>query len=568
MDRITSSYLQAFKQAQSFSDDLQESVLFEHFVNYCIVSKEYNAQFSLEDVHVGGGGDLGMDGIAIIVNGNLITSPEELDDFAKSNKYLDVEFIFIQSKTSNSFDAKEIGTFLGGVEFFFGSVSELPPVNDQIKYNQEIMESIYNKSPLFKNKNPLLKLYYVTTGKWENDQYITSVANRHKRNLESLKLFQEVNIHFFGSDEIQSLYQFINNKISKEIVFPKKIALPEVSGVQEAYIGILPALEYLKLITDDYNNIVKGLFYDNVRDYQGENDVNKEIKDTILSGSQESFVLYNNGITIVAEEMKPVGDKISLFDYQIVNGCQTSYVLYENKNRIGETLYVPIKIICLNRDSEIKNNIIKANNRQTPVKIEELIAITAYQKKLEEYYKSFPDKHKLYYERRDKQYNGDNEVLKIKIVDIRLQIRCFASMFLEQAHNSGRYYAKLMEESNTKLFLPDHDPIGYYISAYANFRLNEFFRNKQIDGKYRPFRYHILNIFRVQTSGISRPRFSSKDFKKYCEKMEEILFDDTKCKDSFIKATDIIDNLVVEGDYSRSISKTASFAKKVKSMLA
>ncbi|MFM6255653.1 MAG: AIPR family protein, partial [Dolichospermum sp.] len=127
-------------------------------------------------------------------------------------------------------------------------------------------------------------------------------------------------------------------------------------------------------------------------------------------------------------EMKPVGNKISLFDYQIVNGCQTSYVLYENKNKIDETLYVPIKIICLNRDSEIKNNIIKANNRQTPVKIEELIAITDYQKKLEEYYKSFPDKHKLYYERRDKQYNGDNEVLKIKIVDIGLQIRCFASM--------------------------------------------------------------------------------------------------------------------------------------------
>ncbi|MFM6071122.1 MAG: AIPR family protein, partial [Dolichospermum sp.] len=218
-------------------------------------------------------------------------------------------------------------TFLGGVEFFFGSVSELPPVNDQIKNNQEIMESIYNKSPLFKNRRPISKLYYVTTGKWENDQYITSAANKHKRNLESLKLFQEVNIHFFGSDEIQSLYQFINNKISKEIVFPKKIALPEVSGVQEAYIGILPALEYLKLITDDYNNIITGLFYDNVRGYQGENEVNKEIKDTILSGNQESFVLYNNGITIVAEEMKPVGDKISLFDYQIVNGCQTSYVL-------------------------------------------------------------------------------------------------------------------------------------------------------------------------------------------------------------------------------------------------
>lgn len=49
-DRITSSYLKAFKKAQSFPDDLQESVLFEHFVNYCIVSKEYNAQFLLEIV--------------------------------------------------------------------------------------------------------------------------------------------------------------------------------------------------------------------------------------------------------------------------------------------------------------------------------------------------------------------------------------------------------------------------------------------------------------------------------------------------------------------------------------
>ncbi|MBE9256630.1 MULTISPECIES: hypothetical protein [Aphanizomenonaceae] len=46
--------------------------------------------------------------------------------------------------------------------------------------------------------------------------------------------------------------------------------------------------------------------------------------------------------------------------------------------------------------------------------------------------------------------------------------------------------------------------------------------------------------------------------------MEEILFDDTKCKDSFIETTAIIDNLVDE-DYSRAIAKTIGFAKKVKS---
>ncbi|MBE9256629.1 MULTISPECIES: hypothetical protein [Aphanizomenonaceae] len=85
MDRITSSYLKTFKQEQSFSEDLNESILFEHFVNYCIVSKEYNAQFLLEDIHIGGGGDLGIDGIAIIVNGNLIISSKDFIKYCKKN---------------------------------------------------------------------------------------------------------------------------------------------------------------------------------------------------------------------------------------------------------------------------------------------------------------------------------------------------------------------------------------------------------------------------------------------------------------------------------------------------
>lgn len=42
MDKITSGYLKIFKKEQSFFDDLKEPILFEHFINYCIVFKEYN----------------------------------------------------------------------------------------------------------------------------------------------------------------------------------------------------------------------------------------------------------------------------------------------------------------------------------------------------------------------------------------------------------------------------------------------------------------------------------------------------------------------------------------------
>ncbi|GJD19579.1 hypothetical protein RIVM261_045350 [Rivularia sp. IAM M-261] len=569
MDRITSGLLKAFREEQSLLQDLAESVLFEQFVNYCIVSKEYNGSFSLEDIHVGGGADKALDGIAIIVNGSLINTKEELEDLEKSNKYLDVEFILVQSKTSSSFDAGDIAKFLLGTQDFFSNNPALPN-NQQIRDKSEIKEQLYNKSNLFKNRNPICKMYYVTTGKWFDDKHLKATIEPLKKNIEDMQMFQQVQFYPIDAEKLQNLYRFVNNKISREIKFEKRTALPEIDDVREAYIGILPAREYLKLIIDESDNIIRGLFYDNIRDFQGDNDVNQEIKATIESDEQKSFVLYNNGITIVAENINVVGDKITISDYQIVNGCQTSYVLYYNRELIDDSLCIPIKIIAIARDNRLKNNIVKANNRQTPVKLEELQALTDFQKKLEEYYNSLADEKRLYYERRPKQFNGIEGIEKIRIVDISSQIRCFASMFLEQAHNAGRYHAKLQEEVKQNIFLSSHDPIGYYVSAYSKFRLDTIFRKAHIDSKYRNFRYHLLNIFRIQISGLNMPEISSNKFIKYCEKMEQILHNDNECKEAFIRATTIIDKVVNEkynGNYDRSSAKTLLFSRQIKAKL-
>jgi hypothetical protein len=563
MDRITSGLLKAFKKEQSLNEDLAEADIFEHFVNYCIVSKEYNGSFSLEDIHVGGGADKALDGIAIIVNGSLITSKEELEDLEERNKYLDVDFILIQSKSSSNFDGGDMAKFLIGARDFFSENSGLPQ-NQYIREKTEIMELIYSKSSLFKNKNPICKMYYVTTGKWVDDQYLKATIETLKKNLEDMQIFDKVTFTPVDADSLQDLYRLVNNKISREIEFEKRTAIPipGIESVNQAHIGILPAHEFLKLIMDDSSNIIRGLFYDNVRDFQGENDVNIEIEETILSGNHASFVLYNNGITIVAEYLNFVGDILTISDYQIVNGCQTSYVLYKNRERISNSLFIPIKVIALGRDNKIKNSIIKANNRQTPVKLEELEALTDFQKKLEEYYKSVSEDKRLYYERRPKQFNGIANIEKIRIVDISSQIRCFASMFLDQAHNAGRYYAKLLEEIRSKIFLSSHDPIGYYVSAYANFRLDALFRKRQIDSKYRPFRYHMLNIFRMQVSGVNMPEIKSNKFIKYCKEMEEVLWDDNKCKNAFLEASIIIDKSV-NGNYDRAFAKTLALSREI-----
>jgi AIPR protein len=101
------------------------------------------------------------------------------------------------------------------------------------------------------------------------------------------------------------------------------------------------------------------------------------------------------------------GNRFTIRDYQIVNGCQTSHVLYNCKNFGGiDNLQVTVKIIVTDKDDVI-NSIIKATNHQTPVKKEELEALSAFQKKLEQYYDSYEYSdagERLYYERRSKQY--------------------------------------------------------------------------------------------------------------------------------------------------------------------
>jgi hypothetical protein len=564
MDRITSGLLQAFKKQQDLSEDLPESEVFENFVNYYVISKEYNYQFEFEDVYVGGGGDKALDGIAIIINGSLINSQEEIEELEKKNKYLDVDFILVQSKTSSSFDAGEIAKFIIGTTDFFDENSLLP-ANSYIKDKRQLMELIYKKSSLFKNRKPLCKLYYVTTGKWCNDQHLIGTINNLKKSLDNMDIFERITFNPIDANGIQNLYRLANNKISREIKLEKRATIPQIPDVNQAYIAIVPAKEYLKLITDDDDNIIRGLFYDNVRGFQGENDVNQEIEATIKSEQSQFFVLYNNGITIVAEDINPVGDSITIRDYQIVNGCQTSYILYNSRESIKESLYIPIKIIALDRDSKLKNNIIKANNRQTPVKLEELEALTDFQKNLEEYYNSIRDTKKLYYERRPRQFNGIDDVEKIRIVDIRSQMRCFASMFLDQAHNAGRYHTKLVEETKGKIFLHSHDPIGYYVSAYAKFCLDALFRKKQIDFKYKPFKYHMLDILRMQVAGKTKPLMTSNRFTQYCQQIEQALWDETKCKEVLLNTTTVIDK-AVNTNFERDEAKTIAFLNNIKAL--
>jgi hypothetical protein len=119
MDLITTSLLTEFSKEYSI-ESLPEDQRFEIFAAYICVRRHYSETFDPGDIVCGHGGDLGIDAIAIIVNGVLITDVDTLEELINSGAdYLDVMFVFVQAERSPSFDASKLGNFAYGAEEFF-----------------------------------------------------------------------------------------------------------------------------------------------------------------------------------------------------------------------------------------------------------------------------------------------------------------------------------------------------------------------------------------------------------------------------------------------------------------
>lgn len=539
-DRILEGYLKDFIADFGLSK-VEHTKAFEHFVNYCIISKSLPEQFDFEDLSTGGGNDTAIDGIAILVNGHLVLSKDEVDYFNKVIGRLDAEFIFIQTKTSDKFELGDMGNFLFGVKDFFQD-RPLLNTNETIKEFRELKEYIYDHSIDFQ-QNPTCLMYYVTTGSWRNDANLTARIQAEVQTLKQTSLFGKVEFTVIDADKLKSIYRELRLKVVREIDFERHTILPKIETITEAYIGILPCTEYIKLICDEDNNLQRGLFYDNVRDYQGENPVNIEIRDTVTNSDQrDRFVLLNNGITIVAKSVNKVGTTFKIIDYQIVNGCQTSHVLYYNRASLTTNMYVPIKLIVTD-NAEVMNLVTKATNSQTIVQREAFESLSPFHKRLEEYYIAMNKDRdiKVYYERRSKQYES-LAINKSHIVTLAKQINCFISMFLDTPQSTHRYYGELLTSNRGKIFLENHSLVPYFTSGLGICRLEEFIRKQEIDSKYKRFKYHLLMLLRIKHAGSSLPRLENmKRTEEYCGKLIDILYDEAKALQVFHELTCIID---------------------------
>ncbi|SFP69898.1 AIPR protein [Variovorax sp. PDC80] len=538
MDRITKSLLDE-SSAEHDLASLPEDKRFEHFAALLTIGRFVSEALETTDVVVGAAGDTGIDALAIIANGSLIESASEVDELAERNGYLDVAFVFVQAERSSAFETAKIGQFSFGVQDFFKEKPALPRGRD-VSELANIMSAVYRQSSKFKRGNPVCRMYYVTTGTWTGDVALEARRKAAVDDLVALRIFRAVEFFPIDAEGIQRLYRESRNSISREFEFAQKTVVPTIEGVTEAYVGLLPAPEFLRLIEDETGEMLKGIFYDNVRDWQDFNAVNSEIRTTLESqATRARFALMNNGVTIIAKTMRTTANRFYIEDYQVVNGCQTSHVIHDQRLSIDNSVMIPLRLIST-QDDEVIGSIVKATNRQTEVREEQLLALSDFQKKLEAYFNAFEESQRLYYERRSRQYSNAGGIEKTRIVTPGGLIRAYASMFLEEPHRATRSYRRILDRVGVDLFAAGDKLEPYYLAALAAYRLEYLFRNQVLDGRLRAARYEILLAVRLAEMPSPLPRMNSHDMERLCKPLSAKLWNAGLSEKMFSAASEMV----------------------------
>jgi hypothetical protein len=178
--------------------------------------------------------------------------------------------------------------------------------------------------------------------------------------------------------------------------FTKKLTPAPNSGFQiveedrRAVVTRVKLKHLVEFLTAESGAFDERLVWQNVRYFLGlENEVNREIRDTLLSGNSSDFWFLNSGLTLVCDQILSLANgrhPLTMVNPQIVNGCQTASVI----QAVGtgtladlESGYVQIKIIETD-DKAFIERIALASNTQSRILSRDLRANDHFQRQLAE----------------------------------------------------------------------------------------------------------------------------------------------------------------------------------------
>lgn len=545
MHRIIKSYLDSFVTSFGLQQE-PEFTQFEMFSNYVVVSSKVSSQFELDNITTGNGDD-GIDGVAIVINEEILISQEDAESmFSTSKRNHDVEAVFIQAKTSEEFD---LGDFLKFKESIIRFVSsENYEVTDETQKNsKEVFDVCISNVTKIRGGRPSLTARYIATGIYRKPQALEQAKTDFELQLKEIGYFNAVDIKFIGRDELAALWISTYSGISAQLDMFSQAALPNIEGVEEAYLAVVKAKDFVNklLLAEDGSLKSTQVFEENIRAFLGlENPVNKSISETLSSGKGSTrFPVLNNGITIVSPNVIAQGTTLHLENYQIINGCQTSCVLFENRDLLDDSIMVNLKVIETSNE-DVFSELVRATNSQTKVDETQFLSLQPIVKKIEQYFNTFEGNDgRLHFERREKQYVG-REIPALRIFSVNLAAKCVAAMFFQRPDLSSRYPKRMYELLAKDIFNEANKEIIFYAACLTLYRLHLLVSSSVIPQNMKRYKWHLLVLVRVIVSGKNIPKLNSKKIEPYCQKIVDAF---SKYGDSVInpfqKAVKVIESM-------------------------
>ncbi len=563
MHRIIKAHLESYVRSRGLEAE-DEASQFEKFVNFSAISGSCSGDFEIDDVSTGPGDD-GVDGIAIIIDEEIVISPEDAKVIFSSNRRNhDVTAVFVQSKRSDGFD---LGDFLKFKESVLRFISQTPYTctDDVMSAARLVFDVVLSEVPKIRNGKPSFIARFVTTGNYQKPDALETARSDFCVQLDELGLFAETDVRFVGRDELTQLWVGTYSGINASLELFSNAPLPTISGIDEAYLAVVRASDFVQnlLMTAD-GNLRTQVFEENVRSFLGlENPVNRSISSTLLSRETSSrFPVLNNGITIVSPDVRLQGNTLHLTNYQIVNGCQTSNVLFESRDSLRDTM-VNIKVVET-QNEDVFSELVRATNSQTKVEDTQFLSLRPIIKKIEQFFNTYADDSRLYFERRDKQYVGQN-IPATRIFSVHSAAKCVTAMYCNRPELAARYPKTMYEELTETLFAEDNKEIIFYASCLTLYRFSMLVSNSIVPQNMKRFKWHILSLVRAMICGKKSEPLNSKAIERSAEGViKRMAQHSASTTEIFTKAVDICQNLgVVTPDHLKRQSILSDMLAKV-----
>lgn len=448
--------------AQEFSESVgyqDEASYFEFFAASQIL-KDYDlSDEEIENGIVGSGNDGGCDGIYIFLNKNLIMA-DQIED-VKAPKESVIEMVIIQSKREVSFKEDALMKWKTISENLLSLSNSIEDYT--ARYNEDVLDSYR----LFRDLHAkLLRSRIKLTFRYVYVTYANEVHPNVEQQADELKVIVKkhypnatVEVEFVGADKLFDKY----NSVSETIVNLPLAEVPIALGRNKNYVALVALQEYYKFITGTDGTLRKRFFEANVRDYQGRNNVNSSIRETLESNLSEDFWWLNNGITILTSEATMVNNReLQLTNPEIVNGLQTSNEIYlyfskDTKLLQNESRNLLVRIIVPDSE-ESRDNIIFSTNNQTNIPKSSLRVTDPIHLQIELYFKG----RGLFYDRRKNHYKNQGRKAN-EIIGVSFLGQCLITLFLKKPDYARARPSTLLTDDDTyKILYEDNQDLEVF----------------------------------------------------------------------------------------------------------